>query len=168
MRYLGVRYIIALIIVLVTLWLVLSGYFNKPLLLWLGSASVIFTIILTIRMRIIDNESVPYFNLFRMVPYLVWLVVEIWKSTIIISATILRPDMVLTPRLIRVKTLPSSGFGRALFANSITLTPGTVSIDLDDDEVIVHTLLKEMTNRGDFAEMARRCAIAAGEKEPAF
>jgi len=159
------RYMIALIVVLAALWLTLSGYFDKPLLLWLGGASVAFTFVLMLRMRIIDEESVPYFHMFGVLPYLVWLVVEIWKSTLVISATILRPDMVLTPRMVRVKTLPKTGFGRALFANSITLTPGTVSIDLDADEIIVHTLLKEMADRNDFAEMAKRCAIAAGEKE---
>ncbi|MBL1431320.1 MAG: Na+/H+ antiporter subunit E [Robiginitomaculum sp.] len=161
-------YKILLIATLAVLWLTLSGYFDKPLLLSLGVVSVFISIGVAWRMRILDNESVPYLRMFALLPYWGWLALEIVKSSITISAVILRPDMVLTPRLIRVKTLPKSPFGRTLFANSITLTPGTVSIDIDDDEIIVHTLIKEMTAREDFAEMARRCAKAAGERHVSF
>ncbi|PHR55290.1 MAG: cation:proton antiporter [Robiginitomaculum sp.] len=158
-------YIASLTLMLVALWLTLSGYFHNQLLLSLGAFSVGITVVLALRMRILDDESAPYYRIPRLLVYSVWLMVEIVKANLIVAKTILRPDMVLTPRMVRIKTLPASGFGRALFANSITLTPGTVTVDLDSDEIIVHAILKEMTNKSDFAEMARRCAWAAGEKE---
>lgn len=161
-------YFVSLVVTLCLLWLTLSGYYTHPLLLTLGVVSVIVTMTLTWRMRILDGEAAPYFRIFAMLSYWGWLFGEIVKSNLIVCAIILRPDMTLTPRLIRVKSLPKTGYGRALFANSITLTPGTVSVDLDNDEVIVHTLMKEMTDRADFAEMARRCAKAAGEKDVGF
>ncbi len=157
-------YIATLALMLAALWLTLSGYFHNQLLLSLGGLSVVITVALALRMRILDDEAAPYYRAPRLLAYSVWLMVEIIKANLIVAKTILRPNMVLTPRMVRIKTLPASGFGRALFANSITLTPGTVSVDLDDDEVIVHAILKEMTNKNDFAEMARRCAWAAGEK----
>lgn len=156
-------YLITLTLVLSGLWLTLSGYLHNNLLLGLGGASVLVTVFLTARMRILDGETSPYLHMPRLAVYSVWLMVEIIKANIDVAKVILTPHMVLTPRMIRIKTLPRTDFGRMLFANSITLTPGTVSVDLDDDEIIVHALLKEMTDRSAFAEMARRCAIAAGE-----
>lgn len=156
-------YLITLVLVVSGLWLTLSGYLHNNLLLGLGGASVLITVLLTFRMRILDEETSPYHLLPGLAVYSVWLMWEIIKANIDVVKVILTPDMVLTPRLIRIKTLPRTDFGRMLFANSITLTPGTVTVDLDDDEFIVHALLKEMTDKSAFAEMSRRCAIAAGE-----
>ena len=50
-----------------------------------------------------------------------------------------------------------------MFGNSITLTPGTVSIEMSEDEILVHALLSEMSNPEDFAEMANRSAWSIGE-----
>lgn len=160
-------YLITLVLVISGLWLTLSGYLHNHLLLGLGAASVIVTVFMTIRMRILDEETSPYHLLPGLLRYWIWLLWEVVKANIIVARTILEPDMVLTPRMVRVKNLPKSQFGRVLFANSITLTPGTVSVDMDDDEIIVHALIKELTGPEGFADMARRCAIAAGEGDPA-
>jgi len=50
-----------------------------------------------------------------------------------------------------------------MFANSITLTPGTVSVDVQDDHILVHALLSEMSDPDDFAQMSERSAFAIGE-----
>ncbi len=50
-----------------------------------------------------------------------------------------------------------------MFANSITLTPGTVSVDLGDDHILVHALLSEMSDPDDFAEMSERSSWAVGQ-----
>ncbi len=147
------------------LWLVLSGHYDNTLLLGLGAGSAIFTTALAWRLHILDTETSPYHKLWQFMLYWPWLLKEVIKANIIVIRTILAPDMVLTPRMVRVKTLPRTDFARALYANSITLTPGTVSVDLDDDEIIVHAVLKEMTGKGGFAEMSARCARACGEKE---
>lgn len=147
------------------LWLMLSGHYDSTLLLSLGAGSAVFASGLAWRLHILDVETAPYHKLWRFFIYWPWLLWEVVKANVIVIRTILTPDMVLTPRMVRVKTLPHSDIGRALFANSITLTPGTVSVDLDDDEVIVHAILKELTGKDDFAAMAARCAQACGEKE---
>jgi len=147
------------------LWLVLSGHYDSTLLLSLGAGSAIFATALAWRLHILDGETAPYHKLWRFFMYWPWLIWEVIKANIIVIKTILRPDMVLTPRMVRVKTMPKTDFGRTLFANSITLTPGTISVDMDGDEVIVHALLKEMTGKEGFEEMAQHCARACGEKE---
>ena len=50
-----------------------------------------------------------------------------------------------------------------MFANSITLTPGTVSVNMEDDHILVHALLKEMSNPEDFVEMGEQSAWSIGE-----
>lgn len=145
------------------LWLALSGHFHDPLLLGFGLFSAAFCVFLAWRLHILDAETSPYHHIISLLVYLPWLMGEIIKTNIIVVRTVLSPDMILTPRLVRVKHLPRTDLARTIFANSITLTPGTVSIDMDADEIIVHALLKEMVNPADFANMAARSARAAGE-----
>lgn len=159
-------YALSLTVAMAVLWLMLSGHYDSTLLLSLGAGSAVFASALAWRLHILDGETSPYHKLVGFLVYWPWLILEIVKANIIVIRTILQPDMVLTPRMVRVKTMPKTDLGRALFANSITLTPGTVSVDLDTDEVIVHAVLKELTGKEDFAEMAARCARACGEKDP--
>jgi multicomponent Na+:H+ antiporter subunit E len=161
--YMG--YALSLTVAMAVLWLALSGHYDSTLLLSLGAGSAVFATALSWRLHILDGETAPYHKLWRFIIYWPWLIGEIIKANIIVIRTILAPDMVLTPRMVRVKTQPRTELGRALFANSITLTPGTVSIDLDDNEVIVHAILKELTGKDGFAKMAEMCAKACGEKE---
>ncbi len=157
-------YALSLTTAMAVLWLVLSGHYDSTLLLGLGAGSAVFASFMAWRLHILDVETSPYHRLWRFVLYWPWLLMEVIKTNITVIRTILSPDMVLTPRMVRVKTLPDTDMGRALFANSITLTPGTVSVDLDSDEIIVHALLKEMTDKAGFADMAARSARASGEK----
>ena len=71
--------------------------------------------------------------------------------------------MKLSPSMIRVPALQSTDIGKTMFANSITLTPGTVSVDIGEDDILVHALLAEMSNPDDFNEMAERSAWSIGE-----
>lgn len=157
-------YAVSLSLAMGILWLVLSGHYSNPFLLCIGAGTALFSVVLAWRLHILDEEASPYHKLWRFFFYWPWLLAEVIKTNITVVRTILSPDMVLTPRMVRVKTLPRTDMARALFANSITMTPGTVSVDLDDDEIIVHVVLKEMTNKNDFAHMAARCAKACGEK----
>ncbi len=157
-------YAVSLSLAMAALWLVLSGHYDSTLLLSIGAGASVFSVFLAWRLHILDEETSPYHKVWRLFLYWPWLWWEVIKTNITIVRTILSPDMVLTPRMVRVKELPRTDMARIIFANSITLTPGTVSVDLDDDEIIVHAVLKEMTNKNDFAAMGARCAKAWGEK----
>tara|TARA_B100001123_G_C15304898_1_gene1022306 strand:- start:486 stop:830 length:345 start_codon:yes stop_codon:yes gene_type:complete len=78
--------------------------------------------------------------------YWSWLAKEIFKANIDVAKVILSRNMDLSPRMIRVPASQSSELGIVIFANSITLTPGTVSVDIEGDEIIVHALNEELAD----------------------
>ena len=127
--------------VLIVLWLVLSGHF-EPLLLALGAASCALVLFLALRMDRIDAEAIPL--ALRAGPwlrYVFWLGVEIVKSNIAVARVLVDPQLPIRPTTFRVDATQRSLLGHVVYANSITLTPGTVSIDLHGDAIDVHSLL---------------------------
>ncbi len=153
-------YAVVLVVVLAIYWAALSGLY-KPLLLSLGAVSVFLTLALTIRMGILDGETTPYPRLIQLVRYWGWLGGEILKANIAVAREILRPDMDLQPTVFRVRAPQDSDLGRTVFANSITLTPGTVTMDVDGDEFIVHALTPGMADLEGLKVMAARSGLAA-------
>ena len=156
------RYSLILIVALVATWLTLSGYF-KPMLLSLGVISIALTLWIAKRMQILDSETAPYLTVPQTLSYFCWLFKEIVKANMAVVRAVLSPDMVVSPVLTRIPTPQKTDIGKVMFANSITLTPGTVSIDIQDDHILVHALLSDMSDPWDFAEMAERSAFAIGE-----
>ncbi len=122
------------------LWLVLSGYFDNGLLLTFGALSVLFVVYLAHRMDVVDHEGAPVHLTFRILLYWPWLFWEIVKANWDVTKRVLSPSLDISPTLFVVKTSQETEIGQVLYANSITLTPGTVSIDLMDDEILVHAL----------------------------
>ena len=114
------------------------------------------------RMRIVDGESAPITIAFRAPFYLPWLFLEIAKANVDVARRILNPYMPIAPRLIRVKGHQRTDCGLVIYANSITLTPGTVSIRLDGDELIVHALTEEAAAGVETGEMDRRVCSFEG------
>lgn len=146
---------------LVLYWAILSGKLSHGLLLSLGAVSVVLVIVLVERMGILDREASPYHRLPAVLRYWGWLSGEIVKANIQVARAILRAELDLTPRLFRVKATQETDLGRTIFANSITLTPGTVTVDIEGDEFIVHALLDSMADPAGFEEMGRRSKAAA-------
>lgn len=156
------RFALLLAVLLVAFWLTLSGYF-KPLLLVFGAISIGVTLVLVARMRILDRETVPYSTLPQTLSYFTWLFAEIVRANIAVVRAVMRPDLVVTPTLVEVPMDRVTDLGRTMFANSITLTPGTVSVALDERRILVHALLADMTDPDGFAEMQGRAGWAVGE-----
>lgn len=72
------------------------------------------------------------------IPYLVW---EIIKANVVIATVILRPSMPIDPRMVRMDAKVDGGLPLLALANSITLTPGTLTVRGNDQRLIVHTLV---------------------------
>jgi multicomponent Na+:H+ antiporter subunit E len=73
--------------------------------------------------------------------FLVYLVTFIWaciKANFDVAYRVLHPAMPIRPGIVKIKTTLRSEFARALLANSITMTPGTITVDLIDDVLYVH------------------------------
>lgn len=154
---------IILLIVLVAYWLTLSGYFDHPILFVTGGVSVLVVVWLCARMQILDEETVPYLH-GKILGYIPWLFTEIVKANMTVVKAVLSPDMEISPTLVKVKMDHETDLGRTVFANSITLTPGTISVQMGEDEILVHALLEDMTAPEGFQEMAERAAISVSDR----
>jgi multicomponent Na+:H+ antiporter subunit E len=156
------RYAVALAVVLFAVWLLWSGH-TEPLLLSLGVVSVLTAVGLTRRMGLLDAETVPLKLTFRAVRYVPWLLFEIVKSNLDVARRILDPRLPIAPRVIRVRAGQRTDLGRVIYANSITLTPGTVTVDAEGDSFTVHALTAEAADGVRSGEMDRRVSRVEGD-----
>ena len=152
-------------VALYCLWLLLSGYF-QALLLSLGGVSVIAIVWIAHRMDVIDHEGHPIHLTARAFLYWPWLVVEIIKSNIDVAKVIIRRKMPISPSVIEVKATQGTELGQVIFANSITLTPGTVTIAIDRDIVSVHALTREAAAGLQTGDMDRRVTAMEAHEDP--
>lgn len=138
------------------LWLLLSGIYT-PLLLGLGFASTIFITLLASRLKIIDAESVPTrLQVPGIITYLFWLLVEVAKANWAVTKVALAFRMPISQRLIRVPCTQETDLGKVVFANSITLTPGTITVETEDGYFLVHALTDEAAGLEGLARMDAR------------
>ena len=148
------------IVVLALLWIALSGYFTV-LQLSLGVFSCIFVIWLSIRLDLLPEES-RRISLFRLAAYLIWLVKQIIFSNLRIARIVLSPRPQLHRRVVHSKVKQHTTLGVAIYANSITLTPGTVTLDAEADDLSVHVLTRRCADDLLSDEMNRRVAGIEG------
>ncbi|MCG7985262.1 MAG: Na+/H+ antiporter subunit E [Candidatus Thiodiazotropha lotti] len=124
-------------------WISLSGHF-EPLLLGLGAVSIALTAFLSHRMNIIDHESYPLHLSLKFPIYYYYLFGEIIKANIDVIKRILSWEKTpISPQVIELPQSQLTDLGTVIYANSITLTPGTVTIKLSDESLTVHALSKE-------------------------
>ncbi len=151
-------HVISLGVGLYFLWVLLSGFF-EPFLLSLGLLSCILVVLIALRMDVIDHESYPLHILPRLPFYVPWLLWEIVKANVSVAKLILHPKLPISPTVLHVRASQTTSTGRVMYANSITLTPGTVSMNLDEDQIQVHALtagLAQDLQAGDMDRQVRR------------
>lgn len=148
--------IVSLTLLLSVFWLINSGMFY-PLLLGLGALSVGLTVWLMRRVGVIDGASYPVIMLSPRLPgYLFWLTGEIIKANLDVVRYIWSPRRTISPTVVHVQASQKTDAAIALYANSITMTPGTVTLNIKDNIFEVHALTQsgaeellagEMNNR---------------------
>jgi len=131
---------ITLFIVLFGFWLLMSGYYT-PLILSLGVISCLLCVYLTIKGKFLDNETLPIYFFPRLIQYTLWLIKEILKSNVATAKVIIMKSE--EPELFSVKATQKTNEGNVTYANSITLTPGTVTTQIKNDIFEVHALTKD-------------------------
>ena len=151
-----------LTLALVGCWIAWSWHFNA-LLLTLGVISIIVTLVLSRRMSVALDVN-PFLFVARLIAYLPWLFLQIAKANLDVARRILSPGLDISPRMIRVKAGQRGDFARVIYANSITLTPGTVSVDFDGDEITVHALTAEAAEELESGRMDRRVCRLEGRR----
>ena len=133
-----------------------------PLLLSLGVVSCAAVVWIAYRMDVVDHEGQPIQLGWRALVYWVWLTIEIVKSNISVARLILDPKLPIHPVLVTVKAGQRSELGQVIYANSITLTPGTVSIRVDNNTILVHAVAKSYAEDVESGEMDRRVTEIEG------
>ncbi|MBO0335087.1 Na+/H+ antiporter subunit E [Sneathiella sp. CAU 1612] len=146
---------ISLFLVLMAVWLLLSGHYT-PLITGFGVVSCLLSALIAYRMDVIDHEGHPIYLGPRIIFYWGWLVGEIFKANIDVAKCVLFPKKFLRPSMFTVVASQKSDLGRVIYANSITLTPGTVTVDLDDDKVMVHAMTTGSADGVKGGDMDRR------------
>ena len=147
------KHIISLGILLFGLWLGLSGHM-EPLLLSLGLASTLLALFLAHRMDVVDRESHPIHLTFRLLRFTGYLIREIVVANWDVVKRIVTPGKTISPQLISLPLPQRTDLGRVIYANSITLTPGTVSVRINKDSILVHALARETGQALATGEMA--------------
>ena len=142
-------------------WLVLSGYFT-PFLMSAGAACAIAVVWFARRMDVIDAEGHPVQLGWRIVAYWVWLSKEIVKSAWDVSRIIVNPRLPISPTLVTFRPSQKTTVGLVIHANSITLTPGTITIDAGKDEFLVHALTRSGAEGVTTGDMDRRVSDCEG------
>ncbi|MCF3593541.1 Na+/H+ antiporter subunit E [Rhodobacteraceae bacterium LMO-12] len=148
--------IIGSIIVLCALWLLLSGVY-KPLVIGLGLVSVLLSVFFAQRMNRVDGYvMLLILRPVRSVLYFIWLLGEIAKATWTVTRVIMAPEAKTRQHLFALKQSQKSDLGQVVFANSITLTPGTITVETEPDRFIVHALCFSPSDVEDLRDMDRR------------
>ena len=124
-------YVPGLLVALAAFWFLLSGQ-TAPLFVALGVLSVLLSLALAERLKIIGRDASPYHRIVQLIVYFAYLLVEIAKANLAVIKRILGPSHAIDPVMVVLKTSARTDLGRALFANSITLTPGTVTVDVEE------------------------------------
>lgn len=150
---------LAFALVLFLFWIALSWHFSGAFLV-LGLGSSLFVVWLSARMQLGGDDGAPVGAVVRLIKYSVWLLKEIAVSNIKVARIILDPTLPVRPVLFYAPSAQKSGLGVFIFANSITLTPGTISIDISDsnDQILVHALHENLSWGPQSCEMDARLA----------
>jgi multicomponent Na+:H+ antiporter subunit E len=120
-------------------WLALSGHYTA-VLVTAGAASALICVLAAVRMRAADTEGHPVELFAGAATYFPWLIWEITKSAWAVTKIILHPRLPISPTMTVVSASQKSRAGIATYANSITLTPGTISVEVAQEEILVHAL----------------------------
>ena len=145
----------SLLAALYLFWILMSGYFT-PFLLAAGLGSALFVAWLAHRMDLIDREGHPFHLTWPALAYWPWLIKEILKSAVDVARIILDPKLPVSPTVTRFKPRQRTVVGLVTHANSITLTPGTLSVTVGQEEFMVHGLTRESASAAVDSEMDRR------------
>ncbi len=135
----NLRRSVTLWIILYIFWYILSGY-HTPLLLTFGAIACTISVWIAHRMDVLDHEGNPIHLTFKIIPYWFWLGGEIIKANFELAKMLLSPKLEISPVMFKMKTELTNELDRVIYANSLTLTPITITVEQEGDELEVHAL----------------------------
>jgi multicomponent Na+:H+ antiporter subunit E len=162
---------LALAAILSLFWILLSGRIGLQYFLFMAVAVVVVLILNPVRAfdgaTAEPSRGMGLRGRLRaggyLLRYLVWLVVKVIRANVEVAILILHPRLPIRPRFLTFRTTLRHPMAKALVANSITLTPGTVTVDLDGGEYLVHALVPESAGAVTGGELQNVVAPIFGE-----
>jgi len=152
-----------LVAILFVFWLLLSGNYT-PFLVLAGLGASIAVGALAWRMEVTDREGHPVHLTLGPIVYWPWLFKEIAKAGWQVAGIIVDPRLPISPTLVRFRPSQKTAAGLATHANSITLTPGTITVEAGYTEFLVHALTREGAAGVVASEMDRRVSRVEGSE----
>jgi len=149
------RHTIMLSLSLAIFWLANSGHYTA-LMLSLGALSIAVIVYIAHRMDVIDHEAQPIHLTLKIPGYYAWLAKEIFVSNLTVVKHIWLGNNSIAPGFATVTASQKTEIGKVIYANSITMTPGTVTVNIEGDEFLIHALLQESIEDLKSGEMDRR------------
>jgi len=142
-------------------WLLWSGIY-EPVILVLGLLSCLLALFLAYRMGFFRHGIFSLHVSPRLPRFWAWLLVEIVKANLTVATVVLRPHRRISPTVVDIRT-HAGPIGQTLLANAITLTPGTVTLDVDEGRLRVHCLTRAAADALLAGEMNRRVASVTAD-----
>ena len=155
------RHALSLFAGLYGLWLALSGHYT-PFLLAIGAVCTAFAVAVAMRMDVVDHEGHPIHLGYRIPLYWGWLTIQVLISAVKVGRLVLSPRLRIDPVLETVPSSQKTDLGRVIYANSITLTPGTLSTTVTADGIEVHALTRRGMDELKAGDMDRRVTQVEG------
>ena len=151
-----------LFLLLGVFWALLSGQFHNSFLLTAGVLCITFIVWMSRRMGILDDEGVPARFYPRALAYLPWLAWQVVLSNWDVFKRVWSPQLPIDPRMTRISYSTRHPFVTTTYANSITLTPGTVTVLVDDTHMLIHCIAQEAEEGLVSGDMERHCKRLEG------
>jgi multicomponent Na+:H+ antiporter subunit E len=149
-------------VLLASTWLLWSGHWT-PLLLTLGAASCGLALLVALRTGFFDPDAYTLDLAPRLLRYWLWLLGEIVRSNLAVTRVVLSRTREIAPEVVRIDAKHLPPRIQALLANAITLTPGTVTLDVNEGVIEVHCLTREIAAELEAGAMLRRAEQLIGD-----
>lgn len=142
----GTRDIVVLFGTLLLFWVMLAGR--------LSADTLIVGAVVSLGIALLLRSGLSFFTEFRVTPqaliaggrYFAYFFQEMVRANLRLATIVLSPDLPIRPGIVKVRTRLKSRMGRLMLANSITLTPGTLSVELSGEWLYVHWVTMESEN----------------------
>ncbi len=165
------RYYLKLVIFLFVFWILLSGRFEAKFLIYgvLTSLIASYVCMPLLMLKSADGKNEYFaldFPVWRLVLYCLWIFWQLITSNFALARAIVSPDLAINPRVVRFKVEMDNPMALTVLANSITLTPGTVTMNVTDDGIYeIHALTDDAADGIRAGDMQRRVARLFGQDE---
>lgn len=119
-------------------WILLNGSLDKDILLSGFVLASFISLVFCRKCDVLQNVNLSPKGFIYAIGYLFTFTVALIKSNLDVAFRVVKPSLPINPGIVKVKTKLKTPIGKMMLANSITLTPGTITVDIKDDTLYIH------------------------------